>query len=72
MLSAEQKRQLLQGRIAQFAGEAYQYELNLKTAEQVGSEEQIETIKKSIEVLETAIKVHQDELSKLPPPPAEA
>jgi hypothetical protein len=71
MLSPEQKRQLLEGRIAQFAGEAYQYTLNLKTAEQVGSEEQIESIKKSVEVLEAAIKVHQEELSQLPPPIAD-
>ena len=67
LLSSEQKRQLLEGRIAQFAGEAYQYSLNLKTAESVGSEDQIESIKKSLEILETAIKVHQDELAELPP-----
>lgn len=71
LLTVDQKRNLLQGRIQQFASEAYQYTLNLKTAEELGSEEQLEGIKKSIDVLETAIRIHQDELSKLPLPEAE-
>jgi len=71
LLTADQKRNLLQGRIQQFASEAYQYTLNLKTAEELGAEDQLESIKKSIDVLETAIKVHQEELSKLPLPETE-
>jgi hypothetical protein len=71
LLSPEQKRSLLENRISQFAGEAYQYSLNLKTAEQIGSEDQIEAIKKSLEVFESAIQVHQEELSKLPLPVTE-
>jgi molecular chaperone DnaK (HSP70) len=71
LLTADQKRNLLQGRIQQFASEAYQYTLNLKTAEELGSEDQLESIKKSIEILDAAIKVHQEELSKLPLPEAE-
>jgi hypothetical protein len=66
LLTSEQKRTLLEGRIQQFASEAYQYTLNLKTADSVGTEEQVEGIKKSIEVLESAIKVHQEELAALP------
>jgi hypothetical protein len=66
LLTPEQKRGLLEGRIQQFASEAYQYTLNLKTAEAVGTEEQVDGIKKSIEVLESAIKVHQEELATLP------
>jgi hypothetical protein len=66
LLTPEQKRTLLEGRIQQFASEAYQYTLNLKTAESVGTEEQVEGIKKSIEVLESAITVHQEELAALP------
>jgi hypothetical protein len=71
LLSPEQKRQLLEGRISQFAGEAYQYTLNLKTAEEVGSEDQVAGIKKSLEILESAIKIHQEELAALPPAIAE-
>ena len=71
LLTVDQKRNLLQGRISQFASEAYQYSLNLKTAEELGSDEQIEATKKLIEVLEVALKVHQEEFSKLPLPEAE-
>jgi molecular chaperone DnaK (HSP70) len=71
LLTADQKRKLLEGRIQQFASEAYQYTLNLKTAEELGSEDQLEGIKKSIDVLETAIKIHQEELLKLPVPETE-
>lgn len=71
LLSPEQKRNLLENRIQQFASEAYQYTLNLKTAQDVGTEEQVEGIKKSIDILESAIKVHQEELKVLPSPIAE-
>jgi hypothetical protein len=71
LLTVNQKRNLLQGRIQQFASEAYQHTLNLKTAEELGSKEQTEGIKRSIDVLETAIKIHQKELSKLPLPETE-
>jgi hypothetical protein len=66
ILSPSEKRQIIEKRMAQFASDAYQYELNLKTAEVVGSEEQTEAIRKSLSVLETAIKIHQDELAALP------
>ena len=65
LLTLEQKKSLLEGRIQQFASEAYQYTLNLKTAQAVGTENQIESIKKSIEVIDLAIKIHQKELAEL-------
>lgn len=68
LLSPEQKRNLLENRIQQFASEAYQYSLNLKTAQDVGTEEQVDGIKKSIDILESAIRVHQEELQALPAP----
>jgi hypothetical protein len=71
LLTPEQKRGLLENRIQQFASEAYQYSLNLKTAQEIASEDQIEQIQKSIDVLETAIRVHQEELKQLPPPGTE-
>lgn len=69
LLTTEQKRQLLEGRISQFASEAFQYQLNLKTAEELtpDNEEQIDKIKEAIHTLEVAIKIHQDELKDLPP-----
>lgn len=71
LLTADQKRQLLEGRIAQFASEAYQYDLNLKTAQALEATEQIEQITESLKTLEAAINVHQNELALLPAPVAE-
>jgi hypothetical protein len=66
LLTTQQKRDLLQNRIAQFAAEAYQYTLNKKTAEDINSESQIEAADKNLEILESAIRVHQAELEQLP------
>lgn len=71
VLTNEQKVEIIQQRITQFAAEAYQHQLNKKTAEQLGSEDQIENIDKNLEILETAINVHKAELNKLPLTPAE-
>jgi hypothetical protein len=67
ILSTEQKKEILNARILQFARDAYQYNLNLKAAELIASNDQVESIKKSLEVLEAAISVHQKELDELPP-----
>lgn len=65
LLTSEQKRQILEARLAQFASEAYQVTLNLATAEKLGNQEQIDKIKANLNLLETAIVVHQEELSTL-------
>jgi hypothetical protein len=67
-LTDDQKRQLLENRIQQFAAEAYQHSLNKQTAEKIGSEEQAESAQSSIDILQAAILVHAEELSKLPAP----
>ena len=66
-LTTEQKREILTARVLQFARDAYQYNLNLKTAKLIGSEDQVEKIQKSLDVLEAAISVHQKEIDELPP-----
>jgi hypothetical protein len=66
MLSNDQKRQLIENRIQQFVVEGYQYTLNKQTAERIGSEQQLETANKNLAVLEEAIRVHKEELDKLP------
>ena len=68
LLSGDQKRQLIEGRIQQFAAEAYQHSLNKQTAQNINATEQVEAAEKSIAILEAAIKVHLEELSKLPAP----
>jgi hypothetical protein len=65
LLTSDQKKQILEARLAQFASEAYQVTLNLATAEKLGNEEQIEKIKNNLDLLETAINVHQEQLDIL-------
>jgi hypothetical protein len=65
LLTSDQKRQILEARLAQFASEAYQVTLNLATAEKLGNQEQIDKVKSNLNLLETAIVVHQEELSTL-------
>jgi hypothetical protein len=66
ILTNEQKRNIVTQRIAQFAAEAYQFSLNKKTAEKLGSEEQMEQIDKQIELIEAAIVIHEEELATIP------
>jgi hypothetical protein len=65
LLTDEHKRSLLQQRIEQFAGEAYQHELNRQIAEKVFDTDAITTSEAALVTLETAIEVHQQELDLL-------
>jgi hypothetical protein len=65
LLTSDQKKQILEARLSQFASEAYQVTLNLATAEKLGNQEQIEKVKNNLELLETAINVHQEQLDLL-------
>lgn len=65
ILTIEQKVSILEARIQQFASERYQYELSLKTAEKLGSEEQIQQIKNILYSIDVALEVHKEELSLL-------
>ena len=65
ILTPEQKRQLLTQRIEQFAGEAYQHELNRQIAEQVFDADAVTSAEAALVTLETAINVHQSELDNL-------
>jgi hypothetical protein len=66
LLTVNQKREILSARLAQFATEAYQISLNKKTAIQLNSEDQIQKISESLDLLDAAIKIHQEELASLP------
>jgi hypothetical protein len=65
LLSAEQKREILQGRLQQFASEAYQITLNKKTATEIGTRDQLDKIEESLVLLEKAIAIHEKELAEL-------
>lgn len=65
LLTYEQKCSLLQQRIEQFAGEAYQHELNRQIAEKINDTESVESSVTALGILETAITVHQEQLDSL-------
>lgn len=65
LLTTEQKIKVVEDRIAQFATEAYQHSLNKTTSDKLEATEQAEISEKNVQILETAIKVHQEELEKL-------
>jgi hypothetical protein len=65
LLSDEQKRNLLSQRIEQFAGEAYQHELNRQIAEKISDTNSVAQSEAALATLETAITVHQEELNLL-------
>ena len=65
LLTSEQKQNILNQRISQFAAEAWQHELNKQTCTQLGDEAGIASSDTALVTLEAAINVHQAELSAL-------
>ena len=66
LLTDEQKRSILEQRIAQFASEAYQHTLNETTCASLDDQEGVANAQKSLVILEAAITTHQGELAALP------
>jgi len=65
LLTVEQKQNILNQRISQFASEAWQHELNKQTCEQLNDEAGVASAENAITILESAINVHQNELASL-------
>lgn len=65
-LTDEQKRNILQQRIAQFAAEAYQHEINKQVAVATNNEDGSAAADNALEILGKALEVHEEELAKLP------
>lgn len=65
LLTDDQKRSILEQRIAQFAAEAYQHTLNKEVAKD--NAEAVAAADEALTILDNAIAVHQDELAKLAP-----
>jgi hypothetical protein len=65
LLTQEQKKEIVQGRLQQFAAEAYQTQLNRETQVRDNNEEAISSYDATLSLLESAIEVHQEELTKL-------
>jgi hypothetical protein len=64
LLTPEQKRAILEQRLAQFAAEGYQHTLNKEVAKD--NAEAVASADAALAILDAAIQVHQDELAKLP------
>jgi hypothetical protein len=62
LLTNDQKKSILEQRIAQFASEAYQHSINKQVA---GNPEAVQAADDALAILDNAITVHQDELAKL-------
>jgi hypothetical protein len=63
LLTNDQKRNILEQRIAQFASEAYQHAINKQVAGD--NAEAVEAADGALAILDNAIKIHQEELAKL-------
>jgi hypothetical protein len=63
LLTTDQKRSILEQRIAQFASEAYQHTLNKEVAKD--NPEAVQAANDALAILDNAITVHQEELAKL-------
>lgn len=64
-LNDEQKRQIIEQRLTQFAAEKYQHELNLTLAQSMNDATAIQTATDAIAIIDQAISVHEAELSNL-------
>ena len=64
-VSPEVKAQLLAERIQALNLEGYQNELNLKSAQALGNEEVIAQAQANIDLIASAIEVHEQELASL-------
>lgn len=63
LLTNDQKKSILEQRIAQFAAEAYQHTLNKSVAGD--NAEAVDAADEALAILDNAITVHQAELAKL-------
>lgn len=65
LLSAEQKKSILEARVQQFASEAFQHQINKTVAEASNNEDGVKAADEALAILDKAIEVHQEELAKL-------
>ena len=64
-ITDDQKKKLIQDRLAQFAAEAYQHSINATVAESLGNDEGVENATNALGILEAAINAHETELDSL-------
>lgn len=64
-LTNDQKRAILEQRLAQFAAEAFQHDINRQVAEATNNTEGVTVAEQALEILSTAITVHEQQLENL-------
>ena len=64
-ITDDQKKKLLQDRLAQFAAEAYQHSINAQVAQSLSNDEGVENAENALSILEAAIDAHESELNTL-------
>jgi hypothetical protein len=65
LLSLEQRKEILESRILNFAVEAYQVSLNKQVAEATEDLAAVEQATNALATLESAIQVYKDELASI-------
>lgn len=65
LLSVDQRKEILEGRILNFAVEAYQVSLNKQVAASTGDVSAVEQATHALATLESAIQVYKDELATI-------
>lgn len=61
-ITDDQKKKILEDRLAQFAAEAYQHSINAQVAQSLGNDEGVENASNALAILEAAIDAHEAEL----------
>jgi len=64
-LTNDQKKELVQSRLAQFAAEAYQHSINAEVAKSLSNDEGVKNAEDALTILEAAIDAHEAELKGL-------
>jgi hypothetical protein len=67
ILTVDQKRQILEQRILQYAAARYENVINKEIAEKTENQAGIDEAEKNILTCETGITVHKEHLDSLPP-----
>ena len=65
LLSVEQRKEILESRILNFAVEAYQVSLNKQVAESTEDLTAVEQANNALATLESAIQIYKDELATI-------
>lgn len=65
LLTKDQKKSILEQRLAQFAAEAYQHEINKVVAAGTDNADGVKAAEEALAILDKAIEIHKGELDAL-------